>query len=268
MSAGIPNQSETPAQTVLYFHGLPGSAAELASFGPAIAANARHFHVVGRGDALAGDDPSGYFRRLAEEIERQWPDGPLHLVGFSLGAAAALRVAPLLGARVVQFDLVAPAAPLSLGDFLGDMAGAPVFRAARAGRAAFAALTQVQALAARFAMPRMAAALMASGRGGDAALAADPLFLEQLAQSLRTSLLTQRAAYQAEIRLYVADWSADLARVQQPVTIWQGSEDNWTPPAMAQALAAALPAGADLRMQPGLSHFSTLRAYLEVAAQP
>lgn len=268
MTAGIPNQSETPGQTVLYFHGLPGSAAELGSFGPAIAAHARHFHVVARGDALAGGSPSGYFGRLAAQIERQWPDGPLHLVGFSLGAAAALRVVPVLGARVRQIDLVAPAAPLSLGDFLDDMAGAPVFRAARAGRAAFAALTQVQALAARFAMPRMAAALMASARGGDAGLAADPLFLEQLAHSLRASLLTQRAAYQAEIRLYVADWSADLAKVQQPVTIWQGSADNWTPPAMAQALAAALPAGADLRMQPGLSHFSCLRAYLEGAVQP
>ncbi len=268
MTASIPNQSETPGRTVLYFHGLPGSAAELASFGPAVAANVRHFHVVGRGDALAGGEPSGYFGRLAAQIERQWPDGALHLVGFSLGAAAALRVAPLLGARVAQIDLVAPAAPLFLGDFLDDMAGAPVFRAVRVGRAAFAALTQVQALAARIAMPRMAAALMASARGGDAALAADPRFMEQLAHSLRASLLTQRAAYQAEIRLYVADWSADLAKVQQPVTIWQGSEDNWTPPAMAQALAAALPAGADLRMQPGLSHFSTLRAYLEAAVQP
>ncbi|RNJ63776.1 MAG: alpha/beta hydrolase [Porphyrobacter sp. IPPAS B-1204] len=268
MTAGIPNQSETSGQTVLYFHGLPGSAAELASFGAAIAANARHFHVVARGDALAGGEPSGYFGRLAAQIERQWPDEPLHLVGFSLGAAAALRVAPVLGARARQIDLVAPAAPLSLGDFLDDMAGAPVFRAARAGRATFAALTQLQALAARFAMPRMAAALMASARGGDAGLAADPLFLEQLAHSLRASLLTQRAAYQAELRLYVADWSADLAKLQQPVTIWQGSEDNWTPPAMAQALAAALPAAAELRMQPGLSHFSTLRRYLETAIQP
>lgn len=268
MTANTPIPSETPGQTVLYFHGLPGSAAELASFGPAIAANARHFHVVARTDALAGGEPSGYFGRLAAQIERQWPDGPLHLVGFSLGAAAALRVAAVLGARVGQIDLVAPAAPLSLGDFLDDMAGAPVFRAARAGRVPFAALTQVQALAARFAMPRMAAALMTNARGGDAALAAGPLFMAQLAHSLRASLLTQRAAYQAEIRLYVADWSAELAKVQQPVTIWQGSEDNWTPPAMAQALAGALPAGADLRMQPGLSHFSCLRAYLEAAVQP
>ncbi len=255
-------------QTTLYFHGLPGSAAELASFGPAIAASARHFHNVARSDALAGGDPSGYFRRLAEQILREFPDGSLHLVAFSLGAAAALRVAPLLGARVRQIDCVSPAAPLTLGDFLGGMAGAPVFRAAQLGRVPFAVFTWLQAKAARLAAAQMAAALMAAPRGADRALAADPQFMEQLAASLRHSLLTQRAAYRQEIALYVADWSAELARVHQPVTIWQGSEDDWTPPAMAHPLGEALPHCAGVRMLPGCSHFSTLSAYLEAVAAP
>lgn len=250
----------------LYFHGLPGSAGELGSFGPALAANSRHFDVVVRNDALALGDPNGYFSRLAEQIVSQFPDEPLHLVGFSLGAAAALRVAPLLDERVTQIDLISPAGPLCLGDFLDDMAGAPVFRAALAGRMPFALLNFVQAQAARLAPARMAAALMASAQGADRALAADPHFIAQLAASLRHSLLAQRNAYRHEIALYVADWSAELARVQQPVTIWQGSDDNWTPPAMAQALAAALPAVVDIQVQPGLSHFSTLGGYLEQGA--
>ena len=252
----------------LYFHGLPGSAAELSSFGPGIAASARDFHVVARTDALAGGDPSGYFSRLAEQIERQFPSGALHLVGFSLGAAPALRVAPLLGARVRQIDLVAPAAPLTLGDFLGEMAGAPVFRAAQTGRVPFGVFTWLQAQAARLAAARMASALMAGACGADRTLAADPQFMEQLAASLRHSLLTQRAAYRQEILLYVTDWSAELARLHQPVTIWQGGEDDWTPSRMAHALAEALPACKDVRMLPGLSHFSTLRAYLQAAAAP
>lgn len=250
----------------LYFHGLPGSAAELASFGPEIAAQAGHFHVIARGDALATGPTEGYFARLAAQIAAQFPDEPLRLVGFSLGAAAALRVAPFLGARIEQIDLVSPAAPLQLGDFLGGMAGAPVFRAALAGRAPFAALTFVQAQVTRLASGRMAAALMAKPRGADRDLAADPAFVSGLAQSLRRSLIDQRAAYAAEIRAYVADWSDELATVQQPVTIWQGSEDDWTPPAMAQALAAHLPAEPSLRVLPGLSHFSTLRAYLQAAS--
>jgi pimeloyl-ACP methyl ester carboxylesterase len=242
----------------LYFHGLPGSAAELAGFGPEIAAKADVFDVVARYGA-AGE---GYFPRLAESIAARFPLGPLHLVGFSLGAAAALRVARQLGARVAQIDLVAPAAPLQLGDFLAGMAGAPVFRAALAGAAPFAALTFVQAQMARIAPERMAAALMAKAQGADRALAADPAFLAALGQSLRHSLLANRPAYAAEIRDYVSDWRAALTEVHQPVHIWQGSADDWTPPAMAEALADALPARPQVTMLGGLSHFSTLRAFL------
>ena len=242
----------------LYFHGLPGSAAELAGFGPDIAARAAGFHVAARG---------GDFARLAAQTAAQFPDGPLRLVGFSLGAAAALRVAPHLGERVERIDLVSPAAPLQLGDFLGQMAGAPVFRAALAGRVPFAALTFVQAQFARIAPEKLAAALMAKARGEDRALATDPRFTSALAQSLRHSLLGSRAAYTAEIRAYVADWRDHLAQVRQPVAIWQGSEDDWTPPAMAEALAAALPSRPEVTMLQGLSHFSTLRAYLEGAAR-
>ncbi|WP_285713434.1 alpha/beta fold hydrolase [Erythrobacter oryzae] len=246
----------SPLRTV-YFHGLPGSAAELAGFGPEIAGRTAGFHVAARG---------GDFPRLAAGLAARLPEGALRLVGFSLGAQAALRVAPLLGERVTRIDLVSPAAPLQLGVFLKGMAGAPVFRAALAGRRAFAALTLVQAQVARHAPERMAAALMAKARGEDRALAADPRFIAALAQSLRHSLLDSREAYMAEIRAYVADWRPDLARVQQPVSIWQGSEDDWTPPAMAEALAAALPHRPQVTVLPGLSHFSTLRHYLEAEA--
>lgn len=237
----------------VYFHGLPGSAAELAGFGPEIAGRAAGFHVAARG---------GDFARLADGIAARFPERPLRLVGFSLGAAAALRVAPLLGDRVERIDLVSPAAPLQLGDFLKGMAGAPVFRAAMAGRWPFTALTLVQAQVARAAPHKMAAALMAKAMGEDRDLATDPRFIAALAQSLRHSLLDSREAYASEIRAYVTDWRADLARVHQPVRIWQGSVDDWTPPAMAEALAAGLPTRPQVTILTGLSHFSTLRAYL------
>lgn len=250
----------------LYFHGLPGSAGELACFGPGIAEHTRHFHVIARGDALTGGAAEGYFVRLAAQILAQFPEGPLRLVGFSLGAAAALRVAPHLAERVQQIDLVSPAAPLGLGDVLDGMAGAPVFRAALTGRAHFALLTFLQAQLARLASAQMASALMARAQGADRVLAADPHFIAQLAASLRHSLLAQRAAYRQEIALYVTGWSDELAKVHQPVAIWQGSEDDWTPPAMAQALAQRLPSRPAVEVMPGLSHFSALRAYLAAAS--
>lgn len=250
---------------VLYFHGLPGSAAELAGFGPETAARCADFHVVARDSARPADGPA-YFAALAERIATAVPEGDLRLVGFSLGAATALQVAPHLGQRVVRIDLVSPAGPLQLGDFLGGMAGAPVFRAALAGRLPFAMLTAAQAQVTRFAPRKLAAALMAKARGADRALASDPQFLGALATSLRRGLIAARPAYTAEICAYVADWTSRLANVRQPVAIWQGDADDWTPPAMAHALAAALPERLGVTMLPGLSHFSTLRAYLEAEA--
>lgn len=248
----------------LYFHGWPGSASELGSFGRPAELAARSWHVVDRTLAATG---AARFAALAQRIGQLHPSGPLRLVGFSLGAAAALRVAPYLAERVERIDLVSPAAPLALGDFLPGMAGAAVFRAAIAGRWPFAILTRVQALAARIAPERMAAALMAKAQGGDARLAEDSDFRAALAHSLRYSLIEARHDYASEIMLYVADWRGELGRVSQPVTIWQGTADDWTPPAMAQALVSHLPECAGIRWCEGASHFSTLRAYLEAEAR-
>jgi pimeloyl-ACP methyl ester carboxylesterase len=70
------------------------------------------------------------------------------------------------------------------------------------------------------------------------------------------------AAYRAEITAYVTPWSDVLARVSVPTTIWYGTADNWVPPAMAEALAQALPNVACVRQIMDGSHYSTLAAAL------
>ena len=46
--------------------------------------------------------------------------------------------------------------------------------------------------------------------------------------------------------------------VTTPTRIWHGLEDNWAPPAMAQALAGALPGGPRIEVAEGLSHYSCM----------
>lgn len=58
-----------------------------------------------------------------------------------------------------------------------------------------------------------------------------------------------------EARLLFSDWALALARLRQPVAIWHGGADSVVPPAMAEALARALP-GADFRLAAGEGHFS------------
>lgn len=237
---------------IVYLHGLPGSPAELLLAGP-------HSAWLDADLVLAPDRnaKAGGWAALARQIAQWAGNDPVDLVGFSLGGAAALRLAPLLGEQVARIDLIAPAAPLSLGEFLPDMAGGALFGTARDRPVLFALVCRVQALAAR-----LAPALLADTRGGDAALARDPAFRALLAAILRQTFAAGGTAYRAEIADYVSDWERALDQVSLPVTIWQGDQDNWVPPPMARALATRLPAGAQLELLPGLSHYSALQWYL------
>lgn len=174
----------------------------------------------------------------------------------------ALRLAPCLGAAVERIDLIAPAAPLSLGNFLSDMAGGALFGVARDHLGLFGLLTRAQALGAKFAPAMLVKALLADTRGGDTTLASDAAFRALLASILRETFAGGANGYRAEIAAYVGDWAHQLEAVTQPVTIWQGDADNWVPPEMAKALAARLPVPARLELLPGLSHYSALQWYL------
>ncbi len=241
----------------VYLHGVPGTPAELTlaghdgwQSGPNLFAPDRNRLGFANFDALA-------------ELIAQWAGNvPVRLVGFSLGAAAALQVAARLGDAIEQIDLIAPAAPLSLGDFLGAMAGGPLFRMARDRPRVFGAACTLQGGVARVAPGLLASMTLAGCQGGDVALAADPAFKDLLGQMLAGSLGTGAKSYRSEIKAYVADWADCLSAVTQPTQIWQGDRDNWVPPELAQALAGQLSGLRALHMLPGLSHYSALAWYL------
>ncbi len=249
------------AEQWVYFHGIPGSAGELRLFGDDWAARLQAVHVVDRSQASASPGKEAYFQQLAHAISRQFPSTPLHLIGFSLGASAALRAAAYLGPQVVAIDLVSAAAPLELGDYLGGMAGAPVFKLARSSPMFFGGLARLQSIAARAASDKLYDALFASAQGDDIALSQDPAFKAATLRILKQSLVGGLSTYRHEIELYVADWQTELDRVTQPVTLYHGRADNWSPVAMAQDLARRLPNVAAVHLIDGLSHYSALREY-------
>ncbi|MCP5397527.1 MAG: alpha/beta hydrolase [Sphingomonadaceae bacterium] len=203
-----------------------------------------------------------HFRNLATALDEFAEAGPLRLVGFSLGAAAALRVVPLLETRDLELHLIAPAAPLQLGDFLDRLAGHQVFKLAGRSPRLFRLLTALQGGMARVTPGALMKALFGSAQGDDRALAADPHFCAMLAEVLQASLGQGRAGYCREVEAFVQDWRAVLPQVTCPVHIWQGDADNWVVPDMAQALAGALPDCAPPTLLAGKSHYSALQAYL------
>lgn len=244
----------TGAQSPLvYVHGLPGSPDEL----PLICdAPSRFFAPNFRNGAL---DP---------QITAQFGTQPVTLIGFSLGAFRALRFAADHPERVAHLHLIAPAAPLELGDFLSQMAGGPIFRLARDRPKLFRLVTRLQAFAARIAPEILAAQIFATAQGDDIALKTKADFLRDWGYIARHCLAAGAQAYRDEMTAYVAPWADLLSRAQTPTSIWYGRADNWTPPAMAEALIKILPLPPEVRRIENASHYSTLAAALAQITAP
>ena len=245
----------------VYLHGLPGSPAEL-FLGPDQGAWLDPAQVLAPDRNKLTGTRAAVLSALVKQIEQWAPGERVNLVGFSLGGAIALDLAQMLADRVQRIDLVAPAAPLGLGDFLDDMAGGPLFRLAENSPRCFALAALLQGWAVRWTPQLLVKALLADVRGEDRRLVADPAFRRMLRRALQDTFARGPAAYRDEVRHYVADRGACLEAVTQPVFIWQGEQDNWVPPAMAQALASALPSPVHLNLLPGLSHYSALAWFL------
>lgn len=249
-------------ERVIYFHGVPGGAGELKLFGADISKLAAHFYSPDSSiiDNLGG--AADHFRNLADTIKGQFGDEPLRLVGFSLGASMALRVAPFLGDQVREIDLISAAAPLDLGDYWDGMAGAAVFRLAKNSPFLFRTLSQMQSLGARVAPQQLFKMLFASAKGADLDLVQNAEFRAVMVTILRRCMGGALPAYIRDIELFTQDWSEQLDQVSQPVRLFHGRKDSWAPVIMAQDLAARLKQCEDVHLFDGLSHYSTLREYL------
>lgn len=182
-------------------------------------------------------------------------DGAVHLVGFSIGAMAAVRIAAAFPARVGKLTLISPAAPLQFGDFLPDMAGRPVFKIAMRSPYLLKGLIAVQGLLVRTAPNLLVRQLFGTA---DAELLAKPAFQTILRAGLRNGLCDHPAAYAQAILDYVGPWGADLENVRCPTEIWHGDCDTWAPFAMAEALVKAFPCDTLLHRVLGGEHYTTL----------
>lgn len=124
-------------------------------------------------------------------------DGAVHLVGFSIGAMAAVRIAAAFPARVGKLTLISPAAPLALGDFLPDMAGRPVFKIAMRSPFLLMGLVAAQDLIMRLAPNLLIRQLFGTA---DAELLTKPAFQTILRAGLRNGLCDHPTAYAQAIR--------------------------------------------------------------------
>ncbi|MFM9852382.1 MAG: alpha/beta fold hydrolase [Sphingomonadaceae bacterium] len=239
---------------IVYLHGTPGSPRELAYFAP-------HRADIYAPDRFAlGLDHD----QLAAHLTARFSGEPLHLIGFSMGSFVAMQVAHRLGAQVVKLDLISAVAPFEAGDYLNDAVGGPLFRLAASRSWLFEFAVWLQKMMAHYAPSLLFHFLFAKSRGGDAELARDPSFKRNVSAILVSSLGTGSARYAQELRAVMQPWADIIPTIAAPATLWHGSDDNWSPPAMADYLARNLGnVVADHRREGG-SHYSVLRDALGV----
>jgi pimeloyl-ACP methyl ester carboxylesterase len=248
---------------IVYLHGTPGSPEELSLFPSLPNAVTKAIWAPDRTTTRPDLNLTAYFDHLAATLAQRYPDGGIHLIGFSLGAFVTLEVAHRLGTRVAKIDLVSPAAPLELGNFLPYMAGGKVFQLACDQPRMFSALATLQSAITAIRPGLLYKMIFASAQGGDQRLAADPFFQARIAKIILQTLRHGAKSYRREILGYVTPWSSILARIEAPVTLWHGTSDNWSPPAMTKRLAEQLPNVRNVTMLDGHSHYSTLRFALD-----
>lgn len=243
---------------VFYFHGVPGAPHEIEIFEPFIEKNNLRLVSLDRlslDRSIRGED---YFKAIAKEIGAISQGVAVQLVGFSIGCSVAIRVAPYLGAQLSRLLLISPAAPLDDGDFLKNMAGAPVFKLAQSRKKLFYTLSYFQRIISILSPSFLFHVLFSSAEAGDKRLRSNPSF-QQLAKSLYRVCFQKRfIGYCREVILYSEPWCFDPNHGEYPVYIWHGSSDNWSPVEMAHFLGKQYGSRSNISIKPNLSHYSCL----------
>lgn len=242
---------------VVYLHGMPGAPSELELAELALAeleptpSQLRSWFAPNRHDL---SDLS----QLTAAISAHYPIGDIRLVGFSLGGFIALQLAAAMRDRIAAIDLVAAPAPIEDANWQGDVAGLPLFQMARSHPRRFALTVAAQRNLAMLAPDMLRRILFASTRASDRDLSHNPAFRHRMNTLIATTMAGGAATYRAEITAYAQWEGTGLADINVPVTLWQGMADNWTAPAMANALAARIGNNAAIIRLPGLSHYGAL----------
>jgi len=245
-------------QPVIYFHGTPGSPDECEIFDAYAKQHQLAIICYDRSTIAPSLQGDAYYQCIAEEIANKVGDKPVDVIGFSIGAFIALQVCRVMNGKVRSLHLVSAAAPLDAGDFIDAAAGKAVFRLAQNHPSAFLRLARVQGWLATMLPGLLLRMLFSSALGEDRALLADQGFRTTMTRTLKTCFKRDSLGYARDVISYVQPWKATLAEISVDTQIWHGAEDNWSPVAMADFLASALPGCSKITVLDGLSHYSCL----------
>lgn len=259
---------ETP---VLFFHGLPGSRLDFLSESRACARAGVELIALDRpGFGLSSPHPGRVpldWARDVAELADALELGHFAVLGYSAGAKYALACAYALPERVAAAGVLSGSAPpetpgwddgMIAAERIAQWASLHAPALARAGWAALGALAR------RLPGPLMAG-FARSLSGPDRLLAERPPVREALLVTLLEGLRQGGAAIVEDYAIEGRAWGFELARIEVPVLLWHGDQDDEVPLAHARWLAARIP-GASLEIVEGAGHLMIGRVGPVVAA--
>jgi len=247
------NDLTKESSNFIYCHGLPGSAEEL--------------HFLTRDDNKPVHVFGPQHQDEIDEAINSTLGQPLHIIGFSLGAMAAIKLAVKYEGVVSRVSLISPAAPLELGNFLPQMAGKFVFQLASKSNFQFRLLTALQKAGVGISSEFAINAMFKGSPESETALLKNPEFKKAIEFGLKDSYGKNNAAYRRAVHEYVRPWAHYLANIKCPVSIYHGVLDNWAPIEMAYTLRGEITSKVEVIEYPDLGHYSTLRKALPHAIQ-
>ncbi|MCL6415018.1 alpha/beta hydrolase [Aestuariirhabdus sp. Z084] len=253
---------------VIYFHGVPGGPQEAVMFESLARQHRLDVICPNRFSVSPALKGAAYFQRLAQDIDEAVEGAKVVLIGFSIGAFVVMETSQYLKAPVQQMHLISSAAPIDSGTFLSEMAGGAVFKTARDSRNLFRSMVAFQRLLAGVAPGFLYRMLFASSAGKDKALSLDETFQKAIIPVIRQCFVSGARGYVRDISAYVNPWNALLEENRIPAHLWHGTDDNWSPFAMAQSLDQSVGCSQGINAMEGLSHYSCLLAAVgEIFAQ-
>ena len=228
-------------QTV-YFHGLPGGAADLDI---ADWASARRPRVMSPPDESL--DITG--------------DNSVHIIAFSGGAHPALTLAARNPDTVTKVSLIAPVAPLEIKDWSNaSLSGDLLYLAKSDPDAAHGAFTGLIE-AAKVDPAALLDDLFAGASAGEVALKDDPKLRQHFVTMITDGLVSNGAAIRDAFIAMAQPWAGILPQVTVPVEIHVGTADRRCPPDMSDAIADRVSGPVTVHRLPELGHYGALRSF-------
>jgi len=243
---------------VVYFHGTPGAITECALFDEHAKKHNLNIICFDRFSIAPEIHGRDYYQLIATIIKDTAKGKKLDIIGFSIGCHVAIEICNLLGEQVQNLHLVSAAAPLESGDYLQDMAGGAVFKLAMHYPHLFSALSYWQLLLAKISPKLLFTLLFSSAQAEDKLLSQRQGFKDYLMPVLTSTYSSKLKGYLRDVNHYVTPWKKSLSICSTKTNLWHGSEDNWSPIAMAEYLANTLSCSKKVNIVEGASHYSCL----------